>query len=109
MNLSFFNFSRVQEAWDSRMEPASLRVLVAVFWRTLLCLLFIAVLLACWLGFVELSAVSQAENPGTANAAATPPWSPQQLQSTLGFFSQQQSTYQSLSTSPQPSVADPSQ
>jgi hypothetical protein len=101
-------FSQVQEAWDSRNEPESLRVLVAVFWRALLVVLFVVLVCACLLGFEELSAVSQAENPGDTSSAAKSSWSPAQLEATLSFFSQRQQTYQALSQSPLPTVADPS-
>ena len=106
--MTLFNFSRIQDAWDSRGEPESVRTLVSVFWRALLGLMFFVLLFAIWFGSQELEAASQADNPGTASSSGKPPWTPEQLQSTLDFFSQRQVAYEALSESPLPSITDPS-
>ncbi|HEV3244838.1 MAG TPA: hypothetical protein VG102_00585 [Candidatus Paceibacterota bacterium] len=105
---SFLKFPRIREAWEDRNEPEGLRALATAFWRGLVVVAFLALLCALWFGSQELDAASQAENVKNTYAAPRSPFDPAQLQSTLAAFSARQSEYQSLSTSPLPSVADPS-
>ncbi len=108
MTFNFFSKLGVQKAWDYRSEPESLRLLAAIFWRTIVFIAFLVFLLALWFGFQELDATSQAESVAPAAAAAQQPWTPAQLQTALQTLSQKQTDYQTLSQSALPSIADPS-
>ena len=108
MTFNFFTKLGVQKAWDYRSEPESLRLLAAVFWRTIVFIAFLVFLFALWFGFQELNATSEAENVAPAAASAQQPWTPEQLQTALQALSQKQSDYQTLSQSALPPVADPS-
>jgi predicted negative regulator of RcsB-dependent stress response len=106
--MSFFKFSRVQRAWEYRSEPDALRMLAMTFWRTLLLLVFLVLLVALWFGWQELNAASQAESVAPASAEAPLPWTLEQLQRQVDALSAKQTVYQTLSQSPMPAIADPS-
>ncbi|MDR3570784.1 MAG: hypothetical protein P4L81_01110 [Candidatus Pacebacteria bacterium] len=108
MNLNPFHSFRIQQAWEYRSEPESLRTLAPVFWHALLTVVFLALVCAFWFGYQELQAASQAEATPTNASVFTPPWPATQLQATIDAYNTRQSSYQTLSQSPLPVVADPS-
>lgn len=108
LTMSFFKLSRVQRAWEYRSEPEALRTLARIFWRTLLSLVFLVLLVALWFGWQELNAASQAENVAPVSAEAPLPWTLEQLQTQLDALSSKQTAYQTLSRSPMPAIVDPS-
>ena len=109
MNLNFLRSPRIREAWEYRSDPESLRVLAAIFWRTVLFAALIAMLMTLWFGFQELSATSQAESVDTnPSAPPKPGFDNAALQSALTGLESKQVEYQTFLQSPPAAVVDPS-
>jgi|GEM_PF-2301622 hypothetical protein len=108
MNLRFLPFSNIKDAWDFREEPDNMRVLGVYLWHVLLVFVLFALIAAGWFGIQELNAVTQAENVTQTHSAPPAALDPNKLQAQLTLFSARQQSYQSVSSSPLPQVADPS-
>jgi|SRR5665213_1894462 len=108
MTFKFFSSSQLKKSWNYRSEPESMHVLAEELWAILLIFAFIVLIFSVAFGAGEMSAVSQAENVTPAVSAVSSPLDPVKLQDSLATFSARQGTYQALTQTPLPQVADPS-
>lgn len=106
-----FTHISIRDAYAHRHKPESMRVLADVYWRVLLSVALIILLLALGTGFVELSTVIGDSNSAPAQSTSivqpVPKLSRSQLQNTLDAFGEREARFNALQTAPQ-KISDPS-